>query len=73
MSGGRPRPTIDTSANTTKERTMYQNPELMLTLAHDHQRDLIAAADRKRLFSRISRARKAQAGNHARSTRGPSH
>ncbi|MEV0717032.1 hypothetical protein [Asanoa sp. NPDC050611] len=52
---------------------MYQNPELMLTLAHDHQRDLIAEADRTRLFSRINRARKAQRGSHARSTRGPSH
>ena len=52
---------------------MYQNPELMLTLAHDHQRDLIAAADRKRLFARINRARKAARGTNARSTRGPSH
>ncbi|MEV4539063.1 hypothetical protein AB0J82_35350 [Asanoa sp. NPDC049518] len=36
---------------------MYQHPELMLTLAHDHQRDLIADADRKRLFNRIHRRR----------------
>jgi len=34
---------------------MYQHPDLMLTLAHDHQRDLIADADRKRLFNRITR------------------
>ncbi|MDG4822455.1 hypothetical protein O7635_11400 [Asanoa sp. WMMD1127] len=52
---------------------MYQNPELMLTLAHDHQRDLIAEADRKRLFRRINRARRNQRDTNARSTRGPSH
>ncbi|GIF77895.1 hypothetical protein [Asanoa siamensis] len=52
---------------------MYQNPELMLTLAHDHQRDLIAEADRKRLFARINRARRAERAAHARSSRGPSH
>ena len=51
---------------------MYQNPELMLTLAHDHQRDLIAEADRTRLLARISRKRRNQRGAHARSTRGPS-
>ena len=51
---------------------MYQNPELMLTLAHDHQRNLIAEADRTRLFARIKRARRNQHGSHARSTRGPS-
>jgi hypothetical protein len=52
---------------------MYQNPELMLILAHDHQRDLIAEADRKRLFNRIERARRARRAAHARLTRGPSH
>jgi hypothetical protein len=52
---------------------MYQNPEFLLTLAHDHQRDLIAEADRTRLFARINRARKAQRAANARSTRGPSH
>ena len=36
---------------------MYQHPDLMLTLAHDHQRELIADADRKRLFNRITRRR----------------
>jgi hypothetical protein len=36
---------------------MYQHPDLMLTLAHDHQRDLIAEADRKRLFARITHRR----------------
>jgi len=36
---------------------MYQHPDLMLILAHDHQRDLIADADRKRLFNRIHRRR----------------
>ncbi|GAA1880291.1 hypothetical protein [Asanoa iriomotensis] len=51
---------------------MYQDPEFMLTLAHDHQRDLIAQADRTRLFSRITRARRERRGSHARSTRGPS-
>ena len=51
---------------------MYQNPEFMLTLAHEHQRDLIAEADRTRLFARINRLRRAQRAEHARSTRGPS-
>ncbi|WP_203714121.1 hypothetical protein, partial [Asanoa siamensis] len=36
---------------------MYQHPDLMLTVAHEHQRDLIAEADRKRLFGRITRRR----------------
>ncbi|HTF08332.1 MAG TPA: hypothetical protein VK659_09200 [Asanoa sp.] len=36
---------------------MFQHPDLMLTIAHDHQRDLIAEADRKRLFNRINRRR----------------
>ncbi|SNT39452.1 hypothetical protein SAMN05421812_105268 [Asanoa hainanensis] len=36
---------------------MYQHPELMLILAHDHQRELIADADRKRLFNRVHRRR----------------
>jgi len=52
---------------------MYQNPEFLLTLAHDHQRELIAEADRKRLFARINRTRRAERMSHARSTRGPSH
>jgi hypothetical protein len=34
---------------------------------------LIAAADRNRLFTRISRLRRAQRAEHARLTRGPSH
>jgi hypothetical protein len=42
---------------------MYQHPDLMLTIAHDHQRDLIADADRKRLFNRINRRRHARGGN----------
>ena len=37
---------------------MYQHPDLLLTLAHDHQRDLIAEADRKRLFGRLTRRRR---------------
>lgn len=45
---------------------MYPNPELMLTVAHEHQRALIAAADRKRLVARIGRRR------HTRPARGPS-
>jgi hypothetical protein len=47
---------------------MYQHPDLMLTLAHDHQRELIADADRKRLFNRITRRRadRAHAGRAAR-------
>ena len=52
---------------------MYQDPEFMLTLAHEHQRELIAEADRTRLFNRINRLRRAQRDTHARSTRGPSH
>ena len=36
---------------------MYQHPDLMLTLANEHQRDLIADADRKRLLARIMRRR----------------
>ncbi|MDG4827551.1 hypothetical protein O7635_37395 [Asanoa sp. WMMD1127] len=36
---------------------MYQHPDLMLTVAHEHQRDLIADADRKRLFGRVTRRR----------------
>ena len=52
---------------------MYQNAEFMLILAHEHQRDLIAAADRARLFARINRMRRAQRAEHARLTRGPSH
>ncbi|GAA1887006.1 hypothetical protein [Asanoa iriomotensis] len=36
---------------------MYQHPELMLIAAHDHQRELIAEADRKRLFNRVTRRR----------------
>ncbi|GIF68621.1 hypothetical protein Ais01nite_66560 [Asanoa ishikariensis] len=44
---------------------MYQHPELMLTLAHDHQRELIADADRKRLFNQVNRRR----GDRLRSAR----
>ncbi|MEV0716064.1 hypothetical protein [Asanoa sp. NPDC050611] len=50
---------------------MYQHPDLMLTAAHDHQRDLIADADRKRLFNRITRRRHAGRGR-ARSDQEPS-
>jgi len=57
---------MDTSTATRKEIEMYPNPELMLTVAHEHQRALIAAADRKRLVARIGRRR------HTRPARGPS-
>jgi 3-phenylpropionate/cinnamic acid dioxygenase small subunit len=49
---------------------MYQHPDLMLTAAHEHQRDLIADADRKRLFNRINRRRHGRA--RARSDQEPS-
>jgi len=50
---------------------MYHDPELMLTLAHDHHRELIAEADRKRLFARIARRRREHGGAHTRSPRAP--
>jgi hypothetical protein len=54
--------TIDTSTD-NKEMAMFAHPELMLHLAHDRNRDMIAEADRGRL---LSAARLARRGRKAR-------
>lgn len=47
---------------------MTTNPELMLTLAYDHQRELVAEADRERVLSSTRRHRRAARTNRARSS-----
>jgi hypothetical protein len=50
---------------------MYQHPDLLLSLAHDHQRELLADADRRRLLAAVFRGRRGH-GRHARGAREPS-
>ena len=47
---------------------MTQNAELMLTLAYDHQRELVAEADRERVLSSTRRSRKSARADRTRST-----
>ncbi|GGQ85516.1 hypothetical protein GCM10010166_64830 [Couchioplanes caeruleus subsp. azureus] len=49
---------------------MLMHPDLMLTLAHDHHRELIAAADRRRLLTSALRALRARRARHASMVRG---
>jgi hypothetical protein len=50
------RTTIDISTN--KESAMFAHPEVMLRLAHDRNREMIAEADRERLLSAVRQARR---------------
>jgi hypothetical protein len=52
-----------------KEKTMYQHPDLMLTLAREHQHDLRVEAGKRGLISKLRGGRH---GRHARSAREPS-
>ena len=50
---------------------MYEHPDLLMSLAHHHQRELLAEADRRRLLAEVLRGRRAR-GRHARGAREPS-
>jgi hypothetical protein len=54
--------TMDTSTN-DEETAMFTHPDLMLHLAHDRSREMIAEADRERL---LAGARLASRGRKAR-------
>lgn len=49
---------------------MLMHPDLMLTLAHDRQRELIAEADRERLLTSARVARGARRARKAPGVRG---
>jgi hypothetical protein len=51
---------------------MYEHPDLLLSLAYDHQRELLAEADRRRLLAGVLRGRRGRRGRHARGAREPS-
>ncbi|SNY49865.1 hypothetical protein [Paractinoplanes atraurantiacus] len=49
---------------------MLMNSELMLVLAHEHHRDLIAETDRRRLFTSARLTRAARKASKKRAVRG---
>ncbi|MEU8813723.1 hypothetical protein [Actinoplanes sp. NPDC048796] len=49
---------------------MLTHPDLMLTLATEHQRDLIAETDRRRLLTSARLARAARKASKKRAVRG---
>ncbi len=49
---------------------MMMHPDLMLTLANERHRDLIAEAEKERLLAGARRARQARRGRKAEAVRG---
>jgi hypothetical protein len=50
----------------TRRETMLMHPDLMLSLANERRRELVAEADRQRLLSLARDAREARKGRAAR-------
>ena len=50
---------------------MYEHPDLLLSLAYEHQRELLAEADRRRLLASVLRGRRGHR-RHKRGAREPS-